>query len=357
MAAAAHRQGKALYLVGGAVRDLCLGRIPGDLDAMVEGDSFSIARDMECRGIEVRLHPRFGTTVFRHRSGARLDLVSARSEVYQEPSSLPVVRPDSLQADLWRRDFSVNAMALEVRPSGLGPLLDPCGGQQDLRRRRIRVLHSRSFRDDPTRAFRGVRLGVRLGFRLAHDTEVLLRAAIRAQWFDRLSPSRLGREIRRLAAEKQVHRILESLDDLGLLAAIHPALSLPPGQRAAARRLAGCLARAPDPERLRLLVAFLGWGQAEASWSQALQRLELPAGECRRARSIRTEARRLLQALPAAPFARPSLDALDALSRPVRRETLDLAACVAPSFRHRRWLRSIRRSVPVCPPALPISRP
>jgi tRNA nucleotidyltransferase (CCA-adding enzyme) len=196
-----------VYLVGGAVRDLLLGRTRADLDFAVEGDAAALGRRL---GGDVRAHDRFATATVEA-DGGQLDFATARSESYPRPGALPEVRPASLADDLARRDFSVNAMAVPLL--GEPELIDPHGGRTDLERGALRVLHGRSFVDDPTRALRAARYAARYGFELEPRTAELLRGAdLRA-----VSADRVEAELRKLAREPQARRGFELLRDWGLV--------------------------------------------------------------------------------------------------------------------------------------------
>ena len=181
-----------VYLVGGAVRDLLLGRPRADVDLVVVGDAADLAERLGGAGTE---HERFGTVKVEV-DGHELDIASARRESYPHPGALPVVAPaDEIEADLERRDFTINAMAI---PLGDEPrLVDPRGGRGDLERGLLRVLHDRSFEDDPTRAIRAARYASRYGFTLEPETDRLLRQADLAS----VSADRRRAELERLAAE------------------------------------------------------------------------------------------------------------------------------------------------------------
>ena len=199
--------GTATYLVGGAVRDLLLGRDRTDLDIAVEGDAAAVGRRL---GGEVRTHERFATATV-HTAGLELDLATSRSESYPEPGALPEIQPATLSEDLARRDFTLNAMAVPL--AGDPELIDPHGGLEDLKRGALRVLHDGSFVDDPTRALRAARYAARYGFDLDPDTERLLREADLAT----VSSDRVDAELRKLAAEETARRGFELLDEWGLL--------------------------------------------------------------------------------------------------------------------------------------------
>jgi len=196
-----------VYLVGGAVRDLLLGRERTDLDIAVEGDAAALGRRL---GGEIRTHARFATAT-AHVDDVELDLATTRSETYPAPGALPAVRPASLSEDLARRDFTVNAMALPL--AGEPELIDPHGGLRDLEGATLRVLHDRSFVDDPTRALRAARYAARYGFTLEAGTETLLRDTD----LDTVSRDRVEAELRKLAREPRSRRGFELLDDWGLI--------------------------------------------------------------------------------------------------------------------------------------------
>ncbi|HEX6153274.1 MAG TPA: hypothetical protein VFZ19_07115 [Solirubrobacterales bacterium] len=181
-----------VYLVGGAVRDLLLGRPGADLDLVVVGDAGALAARLG--GAEVE-HERFGTVKVEV-EGHGVDIASARTETYPEPGALPVVAPaESIEVDLGRRDFTINAMALPL--SDDPQLIDPHGGRRDLERGLLRVLHPRSFEDDPTRAIRAARYAARFGFTLEPETDRLMRRCDLAT----VSADRRRAELERLAAE------------------------------------------------------------------------------------------------------------------------------------------------------------
>ena len=199
--------GTATYLVGGAVRDLLLGRDRTDLDIAVEGDAAALGRRL---GGEIRTHERFATATV-HTEALELDLATARSESYPQAGALPKVRPATLREDLARRDFTFNAMAVPL--AGDPELIDPHRGREDLERGTLRVLHDRSFVDDPTRALRAGRYAARYGFELEPRTEELLRDTD----LGTVSNDRVEAELRKLAAEPEARRGFELLDRWGLV--------------------------------------------------------------------------------------------------------------------------------------------
>jgi tRNA nucleotidyltransferase (CCA-adding enzyme) len=226
--------GVAAYLVGGFVRDLLLARADRDLDVVVEGDGPAFARRLAAAlGGRVREHEAFLTAVVKLPDGGAIDVATARSEFYRAPAALPEVESSVLRQDLYRRDFTINTLALRLGPEGPVELVDFFGGQRDLKDGVLRVLHSLSFIDDPTRVLRAVRLSLRLDLQISSETLRLIRVAVAEGVFDQLSGSRLREELDLLLDEPATAvRGLERLDELGVLAAIHP------GLRVDARRLA-----------------------------------------------------------------------------------------------------------------------
>ncbi len=210
------------WLVGGCVRDLLLGRAARDIDLVIEGDAMALAQALARRhGGRALLHEAFGTAHWEH-EGHTLDLATARVEWYEAPASLPKVAHAELRRDLYRRDFTINAMAISLDPESLGALEDPFGGARDLRQGLLRVLHGLSFHDDPTRAFRAARFAARFDFRLAPQTEALLQNVRRAGVLDALGRERLGVELDRLLDELEVLQAARLLRDWELLPLIHP---------------------------------------------------------------------------------------------------------------------------------------
>jgi len=216
------------YLVGGGVRDLLRGAEPVDVDLAVEGDARSAARAVADRlGSDAREYERFGTATVETRAGT-YNFAGTRRESYDTPGELPRVEPASLEEDLRRRDFSINAMALALSGDDLGHLYDPCGGGPDLEHRLVRVLHERSFLDDPTRLLRAVRYAARLGFELDPETERLAREAVAADALSTVSGARIRDELMDLLRETDVPSGIERMRDLEIHSALHPELDPDP---------------------------------------------------------------------------------------------------------------------------------
>lgn len=206
------------YAAGGAVRDAIMERPIVDLDVVTERDAIDIARAAWPEA-HLTVHERFRTASAPF-GGFWVDLATARTETYAHPGALPDVTMADIEADLARRDFTVNAMALSL--SGEPRLIDPHGGASDVAAKLIRVLHDRSFEDDATRIFRTHRYAARLGFAIEAHTHDLLRGGVR--YVGTISGERLRREIELILSEAQSHIVFAALDADGALVAIHPAL-------------------------------------------------------------------------------------------------------------------------------------
>ncbi len=216
------QRGIALYLVGGAVRDLMLGRGHIDLDLAIEAETAPVADEL-ARRTRARLvtHERFGTATVHTREW-NIDLARTRNETYSKPGALPDVEPATLMDDLKRRDFSINAMALRLSPSP--ELVDPFGGVADLESRSLRVLHEASFRDDATRLLRGMRYAARLNFNFEPETQIWLE---RDRFYvESISAARLRRELILIFEEPTAARACLLADEAGVLGAVHPALKM-----------------------------------------------------------------------------------------------------------------------------------
>lgn len=234
----AHEMEYSLYFVGGLVRDLLLGAPIFDIDIVVEGDAILLARNLAQRfGGRVVAHAGFGTakwllepTVWQKAVDApppepelrSIDFATARTEFYTHPTALPVVERSAIKQDLHRRDFTINTLAIRLDPPHWGELLDFYGGEADLQNKVIRVLHSLSFIDDPTRILRAARLEARLGFRLDPRSEGLIANAL--PMLSRMSGDRIRHELEQILDEKEPERAICRLDELGLLAHLHPHL-------------------------------------------------------------------------------------------------------------------------------------
>lgn len=218
----ADSMGFVAYLVGGSVRDLIMGQENLDIDIVIEGDGISFANELSKRiGAKIRTHQRFGTAqVFI--GELKIDIATARTEYYESPAALPTVETSSIKKDLYRRDFTINTLAIKLNPKDFGLLIDFFGGQRDIKEKTIRVLHNLSFIEDPTRAFRAIRFSERFGFKLSKHTETLIRSALRMNLFEKLTGTRIYEELLLTFNETEPVKTIKRLSEYGLLKVIHP---------------------------------------------------------------------------------------------------------------------------------------
>jgi tRNA nucleotidyltransferase (CCA-adding enzyme) len=213
------------YLVGGSVRDLLRGEENLDIDIVIEGDGIVFAKALgEKLNASVKSHQRFNTAQVIT-GKLKLDVATARTEYYESPAALPKVEKSSIKKDLYRRDFTINSLAIKLNPKDFGLLIDFFGSQRDLKEKTIRVLHNLSFIEDPTRAFRAIRFSERFGFKISKHAENLIKSTVKMNLFEKLSGPRLYEELLLLFNETEPDRALKKLSDLGLLKVIHPALT------------------------------------------------------------------------------------------------------------------------------------
>jgi tRNA nucleotidyltransferase (CCA-adding enzyme) len=268
--------GASVYLVGGMVRDMLLERPNEDVDLVVEGDGIAFAEAL-AEALDGRAHPHlpFLTAVITLPDGLRVDVASARTEFYRTPAALPEVATSLIRQDLYRRDFTINSLAVVLSGERYGELVDFFGGRMDIQRRDIRVLHSLSFIDDPTRALRAVRYARRLGFTIAPDTRNLISTALEEGVFERLSGQRLRRELEVLLVEPHPTPALALVAELGLLPAICSGLKWSEDVRSYLMEVEGQLAWY-QLEELGVLpepwILFLG-GMALASGAEVIEEL------------------------------------------------------------------------------------
>ena len=313
-----------VYVVGGGVRDLLLGGQPVDLDLVVEGDAADVAKRL---GGSIVVHDRFGTSTVKL-DGFTYDIARARTETYSSPGALPDVRPASLEEDLKRRDFTVNAIAISLN----GTVIAFPGALEDLDARQLRILHDQSFFDDPTRLLRLARYASRLGFEVEPHTLELVGAAGRADALETVSGPRVGAELRLLSREPDPVAAFETLRELGLDAAIEPGFGLIDPELA--RRALGELPA--DGRRDLLVLAAAARGLRRPA--ELLDRLGFEARDREVIVSAARDAEGLAQALSAA--SRPSeIAAAAARAAP---EQVALAAALGASEPARDWLERLR---------------
>jgi len=227
----AEELGYMVFLVGGTVRDLLLGNRNLDIDIVIEGDGIRFARRLAKEyKAKIKTHERFSTAkvIFPALTDLEreltIDIATARTEYYEKPASLPKVEMSSIKKDLYRRDFTINTLAVRLNREKYGTLFDFFGGQRDIKEKVIRVLHNLSFIEDPTRAFRAVRFAERFGFRISKHTLNLMRSAQKLALFDHLSGSRLYDELILTFHETEPVKALKKLSENDLLKVIHPSL-------------------------------------------------------------------------------------------------------------------------------------
>lgn len=224
----ASQKGMNVYLVGGCVRDLILGAPNLDLDIVVQPECPNFTSELAARlNARMVVHQRFKTATLITPRKIKLDIATARSEIYPQPASLPVVIPAGIKEDLARRDFTINALAIDLLPDNFGGLVDFYNGRQDLEKKLIRILHDSSFIDDPTRIIRAVRFEQRLKFKIEPYSLELLKDASGAGMLNQVSPHRLRDELMLILKEEGASRHILRLNTLAGLDFIHSKCELP----------------------------------------------------------------------------------------------------------------------------------
>lgn len=213
------------FVAGGFVRDLFMYRSNEDIDIVIEGDGIDFAKKYSiAHGGRFHSHEKFGTAVIIFPDGFKIDVASARLEYYKFPAALPVVEMSSIKLDLFRRDFTINTLAIALNPDRFGILIDFFSGQKDIKEKVIRVLHNMSFVEDPTRVFRAIRFEQRFGFSIGKLTLGLIENAVKMNFFERLSGRRVFSELRQILEEENPVSAIARLHDFKLLAVIHPSI-------------------------------------------------------------------------------------------------------------------------------------
>ena len=219
--------GYSVHAVGGFVRDLLLRVENYDVDIVVEGDGIRLAEEFEkkfpCR---IRTHKKFGTAIILFPDGLKVDVATARWEVYDSPAALPTVESASIKMDLYRRDFTINTLAIQLNPKGFGELIDFFGGVKDIKEKVIRVLHNLSYVEDPTRVFRAIRFEQRFGFQIGKHTQNLMKNAVKVGFLERLSGGRVLSELILILQEENPLPALKRMRDFNLFHFLHPKLKL-----------------------------------------------------------------------------------------------------------------------------------
>ncbi|RLB27067.1 MAG: polya polymerase [Deltaproteobacteria bacterium] len=211
------------YLVGGLVRDVLLHRENFDVDIVIEGDGIEFAHEYaKYYEARVRSHKKFGTAVLIFPDGFKVDVATARMEYYESPGSPPVVQTSSLRMDLYRRDFTINTLAIKLNKREFGTLIDYFGGQRDIKEKVIRVLHNLSFVEDPTRVFRAIRFEQRFGFKIGRLTLSLIKNAVKINALREISGHRLFIELKLILSESDPIKAIERMNEFNLLQYISP---------------------------------------------------------------------------------------------------------------------------------------
>jgi tRNA nucleotidyltransferase (CCA-adding enzyme) len=215
----------SVYAVGGFVRDLLLRVENFDVDIVVEGDGIRLAEEFEkmfpCR---IRTHKKFGTAIILLPDRLKVDVATARWEFYDSPAALPTVEKASIKTDLYRRDFTINTLAIQLNPKAFGELIDFFGGVKDIKEKAIRVLHNLSFVEDPTRVFRAIRFEQRFRFQIGKHTQNLMKNAVKVGFLERLSGGRVLSELILILQEEDPLPALKRMRDFNLFHFFHPSL-------------------------------------------------------------------------------------------------------------------------------------
>ena len=214
----ASRSEVTVFAVGGFVRDLLLNIPNKDIDIVVEGNGILFASKLaeEFDG-KVKSHEKFGTSVVIFPDGYRIDVAMARVEYYQYPAALPTIKQSSVNSDLYRRDFTINSLAIKLNGEGAFCLMDFFNGERDLKNKEINVLHNLSFIDDPCRLFRAIKFEQRFGFKISKHTEAFMKVAIKKRMVESLSGTRLLNEINLILKEKYPLKYILRMKEFGLL--------------------------------------------------------------------------------------------------------------------------------------------
>ncbi|HEX9285418.1 MAG TPA: hypothetical protein VF879_07085 [Nitrospirales bacterium] len=309
----AEQAGVAAFAVGGLVRDLLLGHKNLDVDITVEGDGMAFARllaDHYKGGLKI--FERFATAYVICPDGFKLDVASARRENYAHPTALPTVASSSIKEDLYRRDFTINALAIHLNTHHFGEVIDCYGGWRDLKKKTIRVLHDRSLVDDPTRVFRAIRFAQRFGFRIENNTLRLLKETVANDLIHQLSGPRLRNEIMLLLSEKDPHRAIRRLAEFDLLRFLHSSLKLIPSLETLLARIPRAIAwwntRFADRSLDHSLVYFMGLveGVSDSAIRAMMKRLTIPNRQASKVHMVRSSLSSALRGLSMSRRPKPS---------------------------------------------------
>ncbi len=301
------------YAVGGFVRDLLLRHPNLDIDIVIEGDGIEFARAFaEEHRVRVRAHKKFNTAVLIFPNGQRVDVATARFEYYQYPAALPIVEFGSLKMDLYRRDFTINTLAIALNPNSFGYLIDFFGGQRDLKERVIRILHNLSFVEDPTRILRAIRFEQRFGFRIGKQAVALIRNAVRMGLIQKLGGRRMFHEMQLILKEEDPSPALRRMAEFGVLAVISPKMRFDQKMEELFQRLKELiswyqLSFLDEPlERWWVYLIGLFSGLTPDALAEVWERLQLPSNQQERILWTYDKVEELLRGFFQLPDHRPS---------------------------------------------------
>ncbi len=305
--------GFPVYLVGGIVRDLFLRVMNLDVDIVVEGDGITFAGMLVRRmGGRMKTHQKFGTAVVVLPNGLKFDVATARLEYYESPAALPTVELSSIKKDLYRRDFTINTLAVRLNRRRFGELIDFFGGLRDIKDKTIRVLHSLSFVEDPTRVLRAIRFEQRFDFHLSKHAQNLIKTAVNMKLFNRLSGERIYTELELMFSEAEPLKVLKRMMEFDLLKFIHPNLK---GSAELEKLFAGIDETLTwyrllylDLQAEKWFVYFLGLfdRMRDSAAAEALERLAVPARIRVRVQQARIHSRDVLYLFYKEPQLAPS---------------------------------------------------
>ncbi len=310
----AEQRGESIYLVGGAVRDLLLRDTNLDVDLVVEGEGIPFSRRLaeEFPGCRVRSHEKFGTAVMLFPDGFKIDIATARLEYYERPGALPTVETSSIKRDLYRRDFTINTLAVCLNPPRFGQVLDFFGGARDIKEKVIRVLHNLAFVEDPTRIMRAIRFSSRFGFTISKHTATLMRGALKMRVFENVEGKRIANELIHILEERSPISCLQVMAGYGVLSAIHPALVFDDRIRNLFDSIASVLSWwkylfiKDKVESWRVYMLALTDALSQEDYVNVLNRLAFPGSVCQKAILERVEMRKAMAFFASNHTMRPS---------------------------------------------------
>ena len=280
----ADRSEVTVFAVGGFVRDLLLNIPNKDIDIVVEGDGILFASNLaeEFDG-KVKSHEKFGTSVVIFPDGYRIDVAMAREEYYEYPAALPTVKQSSINSDLYRRDFTINSLAVKLNGEGAFCLMDFFNGERDLKNKEIHVLHDLSFIDDPCRLFRAIKFEQRFSFRISKQTEELMKVAIKKGLVGSLSGTRLLNEITLILKEKHPLKYILRMKEFDLLKFISSQIILDSADLEALGKIetvlswAETISHPEKPEVWYVYLLAMVYSLDEESFMQTIEKLQMQA--------------------------------------------------------------------------------